>query len=59
MTATCPDLFDQTLLTGSLDGELTQADASLVGRYALALRFSDGHATGIFTFRSLRGLDPG
>lgn len=30
MTATCPDRFDQTLLTGSLDGELTQADEQRV-----------------------------
>jgi len=30
MTATCPDRFDQTLLTGHLDGELTQADEQRV-----------------------------
>ncbi|MGH9415312.1 MAG: DUF971 domain-containing protein [Terriglobales bacterium] len=30
-----------------------------VGRYALQLHFSDGHATGIFTFEYLRDLDPG
>lgn len=30
MTATCPDRFDQTLLSGHLDGELTQADEQRV-----------------------------
>ena len=28
------------------------------GNYALALRFSDGHETGIFPFRFLRENDP-
>jgi len=30
MTATCPDRFDQTLLSGHLDGELTQGDEQRV-----------------------------
>ena len=29
-----------------------------VGRYAIAITFSDGHSTGIFTFEHLRGLKP-
>ena len=30
----------------------------LVGQYAIAVRFSDGHTTGIFTFRDLRAGCP-
>jgi len=37
---------------------LTQSDVRLVGNYALALRFSDGHDTGIYPFRFLRENDP-
>lgn len=39
--------------------DLTQEDVRLVGRYAIAVRFSDGHETGIFTFPALRENDPG
>ncbi|MEW6072134.1 MAG: DUF971 domain-containing protein [Planctomycetota bacterium] len=42
----------------SVPADLTQGNARLVGRYALAVRFSDGHDTGIFPFRALRELDP-
>jgi DUF971 family protein len=38
--------------------DLTQSDARFVGNYGLALRFSDGHDTGIFPFRYLRDRDP-
>jgi DUF971 family protein len=31
--------------------------ASLVGRYAIQLQWSDGHDTGIYDFRYLRGLE--
>jgi DUF971 family protein len=34
--------------------ELTIADVSIVGRYALNFRWSDGHETGIYSFRYLR-----
>jgi DUF971 family protein len=30
----------------------------MVGNYAIALRFSDGHDTGIFPYRFLRDHDP-
>jgi DUF971 family protein len=33
-------------------------DLSLVGAYALNVRFADGHATGIYTWPYLRGLCP-
>jgi len=39
------------------DQELTLQDARLIGQYAVALSFASGHATGIYTFRYLRGLD--
>lgn len=42
----------------SVPTELTHTDVRLVGHYALALRFSDGHDTGIYPFRFLREHDP-
>jgi DUF971 family protein len=39
--------------------ELTIASAELVGRYALNFRWSDGHQTGIYSFRLLRELCEG
>jgi DUF971 family protein len=36
--------------------ELTIGDISIVGRYALNFRWSDGHQTGIYSFRYLREL---
>ena len=36
--------------------ELTIADVSIVGRYALNFRWSDAHETGIYSFRYLREL---
>jgi DUF971 family protein len=39
-------------------GPLTALDAELVGNYALRLRFSDGHQTGIYTWEYLRRIDP-
>lgn len=38
-------------------GPLTAVDAELVGRYAIRIRFSDGHDTGIYSWRYLRQLD--
>jgi DUF971 family protein len=40
----------------SIGDELTMVDLSLVGRYALNFRWSDGHETGIYSFRYLREL---
>jgi ATP-binding protein involved in chromosome partitioning len=42
----------------TVPSDLTQSGARLVGNYALALHFSDGHYTGIFTFKRLRREDP-
>lgn len=42
----------------NVPADLTQADLALVGNYALSMRFSDGHHTGIYTFEFLRSRDP-
>lgn len=39
--------------------ELTITDISVVGRYALNFRWSDGHETGIYSFRYLREFADG
>lgn len=36
--------------------DLTIKNTSLVGRYALNFQFSDGHETGIYSFKYLREL---
>lgn len=41
----------------SVPDDLTQADLHLVGNYAIALRFSDGHETGIYTYSLLRSAE--
>ena len=40
----------------SVSDETRIADVSIVGRYALNFRWSDGHETGIYSFRYLREL---
>jgi DUF971 family protein len=35
---------------------ITISDLNIVGRYALNFRWSDGHETGIYSFRYLRDL---
>jgi DUF971 family protein len=40
----------------SIADELNIKDIALVGRYALNFRWSDGHETGIYSFRYLREL---
>jgi len=39
-------------------GAVKAVDAELVGNYALRIRFSDGHATGLFSWAYLRSIDP-
>ena len=39
-------------------GPLTAESAELVGNYAIRIRFSDGHESGIFSWRYLREIDP-
>lgn len=40
------------------DGPLEAVDAELVGSYAVRIRFSDGHDTGLYTWNYLRSIDP-
>ena len=40
----------------AVSDELTINDIAIVGRYALNFRWSDGHETGIYSFRLLREL---
>ena len=47
----------RVLTPESVSQELTIAELSIVGRYALNFRWSDGHETGIYSFRYLRDLD--
>ena len=39
-------------------GEITATDAELVGNYAIRIKFSDGHTTGIYSWTYLREIDP-
>lgn len=38
--------------------EVRPVSISPVGRYGIQIRWTDGHATGIYTFEYLRSLDP-
>jgi ATP-binding protein involved in chromosome partitioning len=42
----------------SVPEDLEHTDVRMVGNYAIALQFADGHNTGIFTWTLLRELDP-
>lgn len=39
-------------------GPLVAESAELVGNYAIRIRFSDGHDTGIYSWAYLREIDP-
>ena len=39
-------------------GPLTALGAELVGNYAIRITFSDGHSSGIYSWRYLREIDP-
>ncbi|MEM7230399.1 MAG: DUF971 domain-containing protein [Planctomycetota bacterium] len=40
------------------DGPLVAIGAELIGNYAIRITFSDGHATGIYSWSYLREIDP-
>lgn len=40
-------------------GPLRADGAEMVGNYAIRIRFSDGHDTGIYSWKYLREIDPG
>ena len=48
----------QLLDPASVPDDLTQSGVAMVGNYAISVRFSDGHSTGIFTWPMLRENDP-
>jgi DUF971 family protein len=39
-------------------GQLVATGAELVGNYAIKITFSDGHATGLYSWEYLRKIDP-
>lgn len=45
-------------MAGASSGPLTAEGAEMVGNYALRIRFSDGHHTGIYSWDYLRQIDP-
>ena len=47
---------EKLLKDDNIADDLTFSDMNVVGRYALNFRFSDGHDTGIFTFKYLRQM---
>ncbi|PWT90687.1 MAG: hypothetical protein C5B55_09325 [Blastocatellia bacterium] len=47
---------ERTLKPQTISDDLQINDVSVVGRYALNFRWSDGHETGIYSFRYLREL---
>ena len=47
---------ERVLKPETVTDEIQIRDLSLVGRYAINFRWSDGHETGIYSFRYLREL---
>ncbi|MET0650727.1 MAG: DUF971 domain-containing protein, partial [Pyrinomonadaceae bacterium] len=47
---------ERVLKPESISDELKIGDVGIVGRYALNFRWSDGHDTGIYSFRYLREI---
>jgi DUF971 family protein len=47
-----------TVLPAAASGPVTATDAQLVGNYGIKIIFSDGHASGIYSWAYLRDLDP-
>lgn len=56
--ASCIDEWtgEKRLKDESVSSEINFSHISIVGRYALNFHFSDGHETGIFSFKFLRDL---
>ncbi|MBI4518870.1 MAG: DUF971 domain-containing protein [Deltaproteobacteria bacterium] len=45
-------------VVGAGGAELFAVQIGVVGRYAISIQWSDGHDTGIYSYRTLRGLCP-
>jgi len=58
--AMCVDewIGENRLEPKTVPGDVRVLDIRPVGRYALQFNFSDGHATGIYSYDKLRELDP-
>jgi DUF971 family protein len=56
--AQCVDEWtgERTLKPQAISEEIEIGDLSIVGRYALNFRWTDGHETGIYSFQYLRDL---
>ena len=56
--ATCVNEWtgEKILRSENIADDLSFGSISIVGRYALNFHFSDGHDTGIFSFKYLRDL---
>ena len=56
--AQCVNEFtgERVLKPEAVSDELSIEDVGIVGRYALNFRWSDGHETGIYSFRYLREI---
>jgi DUF971 family protein len=56
--AQCVNEFtgERVLRPETVSEDLQMEDLRLVGRYALTFRWSDGHETGIYSFRYLREI---
>lgn len=48
---------EKMLKDETVSEDLTFTQITIVGRYALNFQFSDGHETGIFSFKYLRNLN--
>ena len=63
MSCPCAHCRDERTGAPLLDPKTVPVDlkasrAELIGNYAVAFRFADGHSTGIYTFDLLRNLCP-
>jgi DUF971 family protein len=46
-----------TVISGG-SGTISATNAELVGNYAVRITFSDGHASGLYSWTYLRSIDP-
>src|SRR6266404_2022922 len=58
MCARCVDEItgERLIDTEGIDPDISITDMQLVGNYALKIRWSDGHDTGLYTWEHLRRL---
>lgn len=46
-----------TVLPAGGESSVVATDAELVGHYAIRITFSDGHSTGVYSWKYLRSID--